>query len=194
MKTLFLSCLLFLSGALFAYPSHSPELASPVKKLYQLEETRQLINQVEATGPLTIKAAPLGRGATTAAWYPDQRLICINVSEKRSEASLLRSLVFELHNALNQKQFDYYDQLAMQHKISKSQYVESVERLEYQSALQTDKLLKIGAKKGVFPKGSHWPVAPTFAEQFQIQQEAGHSQFIGELYESLAHNPNLIRR
>src|ERR1700722_6964443 len=154
----FLICLFFLGGTLCAYPHHSTELNSPLRTLYKLEETRQLLNQVENAGGVTIKAAKLGVSASNAIWLPDERTICINLSKKRSQASLICSLVFELQNALNQKQFDHLDLLAMQGRITKTKYIEAVEHLEYTNALKTVEILKRGVDQHVFPSDTHWPI------------------------------------
>jgi hypothetical protein len=184
----FIITLFILSGSLFAYPSHSPQLASPIRVLYQFEETRQLIGQAEAEGALYIQVANLGLHASNAAWFPDERMIRINFSKKRSQGSLICSLVFEIHNALSQKQFDYFDRLAMQGKISKEKYIETIEYLEYTNALKTAKVLKNGINKGIFPPDAYYSVAPSFTEHFMIQKQAGHSQFIGDLWQSLNKN------
>lgn len=185
MKTL-LFCLFFLSGCLYAYPKHSHQLSHCINALYQLEDTRLLLESVEAQGTITIKAAQMGHYATNAAWYPDERTICVNFSHKRSYGSLIRSLVFELHNALNQKEFDHYDALASQKRISKEKYIESVEYLEYTNALKTAEIMQKGINQGIFPGDSGWCISSSFAEHYQIQKEAGHSKCIGDLYDVLA--------
>jgi hypothetical protein len=184
----FIISFFLLSGSLFAYPSHSPQLASPIKTLYQFEETKQLIGRVEAEGVITIQAASLGIHASNAAWFPDERTIRINFSKKRSQGSLICSLVFEIHNALSQCQFDHFDRLATQGKISKEKYIEAVEYLEYTNALKTAQVLKNGVNKGIFPSDAYYSVAPTFTEHFMIQKQAGHSQFIGDIWQSLNRN------
>jgi hypothetical protein len=184
MNKLFIT-LCLMSSALFAYPNHSPELASPLKVLYKLEEAKSLLEAVEAEGSFTMKTARLGMHASNAAWYPDMRTICVNVSNKRSQGSMIRSLIFELHNALNQKKFDQMDRLATQGKISKQNYILEIEQLEYENALQTVKVLNAGIKKGIFPKDAFWPIASSFQEHMQIQLEAGHAQNVGALYDQL---------
>jgi hypothetical protein len=181
-----LICLCFLTGTLWAYPNHSPELAAPLRTLYQLEETQRLLNQVEKEGSIKIKAVKLGSQAQNACWFPDERTICVNISKRRSFASLICSLVFELHNALNQKKFDQFDLLAMQGKITKAKYIESVEHQEYLNALQTMQILKKGVERQIFPPDiSSWAVAPTFQEHYRVQRESGHSQSIGMIFDSL---------
>lgn len=190
----FLIALLFLGGTLWADPHYSPQLAPSVKMLYELEQTRHLLDQVEIQGGIAIKAVNLGHNASNAAWMPDERTILINFSRKRSQGSLLCSLIFELHNAVTQKQFDYFDRLAVQGQISKRKYIEEVERLEYTNALKTVQVLKLGVGSQVFPKDTFWPIPSTFEEHYQIQIESGHSQLIGNLYDDLARSGRTMHR
>jgi len=185
MKKFFLG-LLLLGSTLCANPHHSPELSAPLKALYRMQETKQLIEAVEAQGTLTLKAAYLGPEATQAAWYPNERAIYINYSNQGTEGSVIRFLVFELNNALIEKQFGYMDYLATQGKISKEEYVRTVEQLEFQNAQRALALLKKGVEKGVFPAdAADWPVPSSFAEHYKMQLEAGHSQAIANLYDQL---------
>jgi hypothetical protein len=194
MKFLFI-CLMLIGSSLFAYPQHSADLAGPIKLLYQLEETKQLLDRVEACGMITIKSAHLGSNFSNAAWFPDERTICVNFSNKRSPGSVMRSLVFELHNALNQNYFDHLDQLAMQGRISKEKYIESVEQMEYTHAQKSRDILEKGVKKGLFPYDApDRYVAPSFAEHYRVQREAGHSKLIGNLYDSLRGGQAFVRR
>jgi hypothetical protein len=179
---------LFSCATAFAI-SHSPELGAPLKLLNRLEEGKQLIQLSEKEGSIHIKTAYLGTHASNAAWLPEERTIYINISTKRSEGSLLRSIVFELHNAISNKQFIEVDQLAYIHHISKEGYIEAIERIEYQNAVQTSHLLEKGIRLRLFPQDAFYPVAPTFAEHFYIQKSGGHSAFIGNQYDALKQCP-----
>jgi hypothetical protein len=178
-----------------AYPTHPPQLTKPIKRLYQLEETKQLLANVEKEGPITIRSSFFGFEASNAAWMASQRTIFLNFSKPRSEGTLIASIVFELHNALLHKQFDYFDSLAMTGQISREHYIEAIERIEYTNAQKAAHILHKGICRGVFPADASWNLAPTFAEHYQIQIQAGHSGMIGTVYDSLAslfqgRNPN----
>lgn len=185
MKKFFLTALCFLGGSLFAFPQCSPELASPLNRVYQLPEGRALINQAESEGRLIIKAGKLGAQASNAAWFPDQRTIVVNFSNPRSEGSLICSLIFELNNALSQYRFDRADQLAREGKLNKQQYIREVEYIEFLSAQQTDQLLKKGVSSQLFPSDAYYSIAPNFEEHYRVQVEAGHSNFIAGVYDDL---------
>jgi hypothetical protein len=188
MKKVILSFLVLctLSGPLMAYPSHPPQVTSPVQMLYRLKESQQLLNQVEAAGPITIEWATLG--TVNAMWVPEQRIIYLDMSKRRTPGNVTISILFELHNALNQSKFDYYDQMVRQGTISRKDYITAVEQIEYNNALQTMRILEKGVQRGIFPPDAHWPIAPTFQEHYRVQIESGHSQLIGYVYDNLRHD------
>ncbi len=71
---------------------------------------------------------------------------------ERSEGSVLASLIFELHNALGFKPVDNFDEMAFYGKISKEEYVRSIEHLEYMNSINASKLAKIGIKRVISKK------------------------------------------
>lgn len=181
----YLIFLFLLCGPLFAYPTCSPELNHPLHLLYHLDESRQIISKVEAEAPIRVYLTNLGKKGSNAMWDPNRRSILLNSAKKRTAGINVRSILFELHNALSNKKFNYYNRLARAGKISKAAYVETIERIEYQNALQTVALLNKGIQLNIFPKDAVWNIAPNFEEHFQIQKKAGHSQFITYNYDNL---------
>lgn len=170
-----------------AYPSHSPELSDPMHRICHYKESRDLLTQVESEGEITIKTAKLGRNASYAMWMPGERVIYLNTSIQRTEGSLIRSIVFELHNALTNKEFYHYDQLVYQGKISREKYIEAIEKIEYDNARKTVALLQKGVRNGAFPVETYWNLPSTFAEHLHIQHQTGHATAIGYVYDSLNH-------
>lgn len=189
----FLLSLFFLGSSLFAYPRCVPELTQTLQAVYQLPEGKSLIHRVEAEGNFTIEAEKTGAFSSNAAWFPDERVISINLSKKRTKGSLICSLIFELHNAINQKQFNYFDRLAMQQQISKNKYIEAIERLEYVSAKNMVRMIQQGVEAKLFPSDTYWPIAPNFEEHFKVQIQAGHSRAIGSMYDSLVRSSTHMR-
>lgn len=186
MKNILLG-LLLTSGFLYAQPAHSPELAAPLNALYQMTETKQILESVETEGALNLQAIYSG---WPAAWYPEERTIRINCSKDHSYGSVIRSLIFELHNVMDQKQFEFVDELAIQQKLSKDEYVRKIEQMEYQSALKTLEIVKRGVSQGIFPAdAAEWPVAPSFIEHMRMQYESGHAQAVALLYDQLRSLP-----
>ncbi len=183
-KFLFLA-LFALSGTLFALPNHPRQVSTPLNLLYQLNDTKQLIEQVEKEGQLNIKISNFGANMSNAAWIPDERTIYLNYARRRSVGSVVCSLVFELHNALSGKQFDHYDQLAQQGKISRDEYIAAIEYVEYVNACNTSKILNKGVHMGIFPQDAEWPTPPPFQYHFDVQKRAGHSALIGAMYDDM---------
>ena len=181
----FLMTALLLSGPLMAHPYHSDELSTPLYYLHHLEESKQLIEQVEQEGAIAIKVAKLGANASNALWMPSERTIYLNVSHRRSYGNMMRSILFELHNALSERQFDYYDQMARERQISKEKYIEAIEYIEYSNVLKTVQVLNKGIRRGVFPPDAHWEIARSFDEHYQFQLEFGHTALIGHTYDSI---------
>ena len=186
MKKIFV-CLLLLAGTLplAAYPTHSRQLTQPVQALYRLEETKQLLAMAEKEGPIKIYTASFGFEASNAAWMAYERTVYLNFSKPRSQGSLISSIVFELHNALCSRQFAHYDHLASKGQISRNQYIEAIERIEYMNAHKTAEILYKGVRRGIFPSDAFWCIAPTFEEHYQVQIEAGHSALIGYIYDDI---------
>jgi hypothetical protein len=185
MKKIFILLLLCFNITLFAYPRHSPQLATPIKMLYGLNETRELLRQAEAQGEITIKTSHFGNNPSNAAWVSQERTIYLNMSNQRTIGNVICSIVFELHNSLSDLQFDYYDTLAQQGKISKENYITAIESIEYVNACQTAQILDKGVQKGIFPTDAQWPIARTFQKHFDIQKRTGHSALIGDMYDEL---------
>ncbi|MFZ0565299.1 MAG: hypothetical protein WAM28_03855 [Chlamydiales bacterium] len=186
MKHLFLISLLFLSSSVFArQATYSPPLTRAVHLIYQFEESRKIITQVEKEGGVHIHVANLGKRGTNALWDPSNRTIVLNTSKPRTDGINVRSILFELHNALSTKHFDYYGRLARERKISKWDYVEAIERIEHNNALHTVTLLNSGIQQNVFPQDARWNIAPSFEEHFALQKQSGHSGFIAKNYDSM---------
>lgn len=185
MKKWIIILLLTLSGTLTARPDHAPHLSQPINLLYRLNETSQLLQKVESEGKLTIKTSHFGSNTSNAAWFPSQRAIYLNFANQRTLGSIICSIVFELHNALSDKQFDCYDQLALTGKITKEQYIRAIEYIEYVNACSAAHMLEKGVRQGIFPQDARWPIAPNFEEHLYIQKMAGHSSVIGCMYDDL---------
>ncbi len=185
MKRCLFIFILLLSSSLFAYPQHTPKLCKPLHALYQVEETKQIILKAESEGPIRVRLVPLGPKGSNAMWIPSKRSIYLNSSIPRSEGVAIRSILFELHNSLSNSQFDYYNGLVQAGKISKAAYVETIERIEHQNALQTAALLERGIRNNQFPLTARWNVLHNFETHFQLQKKAGHSQFIAYNYDTM---------
>lgn len=108
-----------------------------IQRALSLPETQALFQQVQKEGKISIQEIPLGKLASNAQWDGYERAIYLNTSKTLTVGEKICSLVFELHNALNNNIFFYYNSLASQGLISKKEYVEMIEWIEYQNALKT---------------------------------------------------------
>lgn len=164
----------------------APELRSIWQTLQKLPEARQLIASVLNEGPLNIQLNRHVESKFGAFWAPEYRTILVNPpQDNESYGFTIGSIIFELHNALADKELTRLDQRAAAGKLSKNQYIEAVERVEYRNAHQASKIANSGIVQGLFPATAYLHVYPTFEEHFRVQVEAGHSAWIGRTYDQL---------
>ncbi len=184
MKKYLLIPLLLLSS-LYAYPRCAPELKSALDTIYHFPEGKKLISDVEAEGPISIHWARF-HSKSPAMWVGDDRAIVINANVPRPHGEVIRSIFFELHNAIAEKRFERLDWLAENRQISKNDYVESVERIEHENACAVAALVEKAISQGYFPPNARWHIAHDFETHYMIQRENGHSGNIASLYDSLS--------
>jgi hypothetical protein len=140
-----------------------------------------LIDKVLDEGPLTIATQYHLSENFNGYWSPEERTIYITPDSSHPFSTLL----FELHNAVKNEEFRQLDLLAYKREISRKDYIQRQEFIEYQNALETSALLDKGMEEGLFPPNVGWYPAMTFKEHFQIQKSCGHSAWIGEAYDEM---------
>ncbi len=181
-----LACLLFcaVTSSISAQPSR---LEACLMKMQKSPEVRQLMSEIEREGPIHIIAdtKPLSK-EFGAFWDCEQRLICVNVTPKRTEGELIGSILFEMHNALSDRQFQRLDELASRGQIDRDSYVRKMEYLEFQHSHKAAALAQAGIEKGIFPRDARLYTYPTFEEHFRMQQIGGHSYWIAKNYDQAA--------
>lgn len=161
----------------------APQLQEAFSLLQQMPEVNALIDKIEKDGPFSIE---MNRGMSKkfeGYWSPDYRTVC--VTPNHSLAGNITTILFEMHNAANQSTLDYYDNLAYNREISRKDYIRAIEHWEYENALATAKILNKGIEMGLFPRECYWPVHDNFEEHFELQKSAGHSAYVGKMYDSL---------
>lgn len=185
---LLLICLgtLHLTGAEFR--SVHPSLRSAVTTMLRLPEARQLLDRISKEGPVAVEVGKWGAKQSGAMWHPAQRKIVVNMSKKHSEGQKIAAIFFEMHNASTCRRFLELDTKACQGKISKRNYVESVEKIEHQNAVIASSLLEKAIARGIYPQDARWPILRDFRDHFQLQQQMGHSSQIACSYDTLAMN------
>lgn len=156
-----------------------------VEMLMHFDGTRSFLNSFDQEPPITLQWISLGKESSNAFWSVEKRMIALNASKEWEEGEMIYSILFELHNAKASEALISLDKQAANQQITKSQYVESVERVEYQNVLETARLLEEGVDLGYFPKETYIPAYPDFPEHFRLQVEYGHSAFIAAKYDAL---------
>jgi len=164
----------------------SPQLQKNIEAIQQIPEARELIATIQKEGPISIKVNEDPQLKQFGAfWDAGRRIIHINKFPGRSEGEIIGAILFELHNALMNSKLNHLDYLASSGKIDRANYVESVERVEYQNSKNASALAEKGILLGVLPKNAKLPTYSTFEEHFRIQQTAGHSGWIARTYDQL---------
>lgn len=165
----------------------SKELKSCFAKIQQIPEARELIENIQNDGPISIIAKNTSLSNQFGAyWDREDRMICIALSKDTDEASIIGSILFELHNASVDGKFDELDELATRGQITKAKYVESMEYLEYVNSINTAKLAEKGIAMKVIPRGARLPTYDSFKEHFAAQLRSGHSDCFGQIYDSIS--------
>ena len=183
LKLLFIPFLLF--NSLFAYPTCCPHLEQALAAIYRYPAGKELIAQVEKEGPLNIYCAPF-TSKSPAMWVTGDRAIVINTNQRHTFGEVVRSIFFELHNALTDRKFIELDQLAERGGISKNGYVEGIERIEHQNARTVARSIEKAIRSNYFPADSWWPIPFDFETHYRIQRETGHSNNIAAIYDQIS--------
>lgn len=165
--------------------SPSPLAKKALDSLQQLPEFSRLVQEVEQEGTIQLEMLSLG-STFDAFWDSTNRKIRINEEKNQEMGVLVSSILFELHNAKSDKRFKSLYSMAKRGEISKDQYVENVERMEHQNALNCSYLLERGITLGIFPTKARWPILRDFDDHYKLQQIKEHSLWLAKNYESMA--------
>ncbi len=164
-----------------------PQLQPTVIKILKIAEARDLIAKIQQEGPfqIVVNNHVLSR-QFGAYWDMEKRTVCINLPFHETEGRVIGFILFELHNAVVTSQLDALDDRVSNGKISKEDYVEAVEFIEFQNSQKTAQLAQKGIDLGFFPKDARLPTYNTFEEHFRIQKIGGHSAWIERTYNELS--------
>lgn len=159
-----------------------PSAQQAMQIIADVPEGKQLLQEVWKNGAVRVEIVRLENEQFEAYWDAGKRLIQVNAVHTRDLAATIRAIVFELHNAKNNARFIDLMTLAYQGRISVDQYVEGMERIEHQNAIETALILDRGIAQGVFPKETAWLVLRDFEDHYAHQQLGGHSQWFVKQY------------
>lgn len=166
----------------------SSKVEEILKTIQKLPNANNVIQKVLSEGSLSIKINHCLSTKFDGYWSDSNRTIYLTKSKSTSKGNLINTLLFELHNASRNSDFEEFDQLAYHRKITKKKYIEAVEYIEYQNALATSALIEEGIALKIFPQDARWNLAEDFSYHFSIQKRTGHSAWIGEMYDSLTNS------
>ncbi|MGE3953824.1 MAG: hypothetical protein AB7F31_01315 [Parachlamydiales bacterium] len=181
-------CALLLTVSLFgAHPLFSrypKEMEGAVEAISALPEAKALLDTVYREGRVEL-ISEHGYGNFSAFWVGGRRAVCVPDVKRKEQGELIRSILFELHNAKANGKLATLDRQVRGGKISRAAFVEGVERIEFQNVQEACALLRRGVARGIFPKTALWEMPTQFDEYYLIQQRAGHSAWIGHRYDQM---------
>lgn len=165
----------------------SPRLKPIMEKIQRLPEARALIERVQREGGVAFRINEEMSYSQDfgAFWDLDRRTVNVSYNFHRSEADVIGSIIFELHNALATERLDRVFNLAMKRAITREQYVEQIERIEYENSHLASALVAKGIRAGIYPPEAHLNTYSSFEEHFHFQKVGGHSQAIAQSYDYL---------
>lgn len=162
-----------------------PQLMRAFDTALQLEEVRQVWNQINQEGAVRILAKQGDRNNFTAYWEGENRIICVNVGLKRRVSEQISSIIFEMHNALRDKKtVELYNQ-ASEKRISRDTFAKEMERLEYENSLDACDLVDKGVRLGIYPRDCFLQRYPNFEEFLREQKMHGHYQHYMRAYQEI---------
>ncbi|MBS0652485.1 MAG: hypothetical protein JSR39_03045 [Verrucomicrobia bacterium] len=114
--------------------------------------------------------------------YGNNTIVLSSKLQDRSIDQIVPYLVFELNNARKSSQFKEIDEKSADAGIEET--VRRVEQCEYDSDLETNRLIQKWIAEGKLPKTAAFSrVLPNFRDHYLYQQASGHSQQIADRYD-----------
>ncbi len=167
--------------------SPTPKTIEALNLLKKLPGFNELLRDVESEGAVKLEMVCLQEESFDAFWDSSQRKIRINTLKNEDFNVLVCSILFELHNAKSDKQFKSFYTKARTAQMSKEAYVENVERMEHNNALNCSLLLEKGIDLGLLSEKAAWPILRDFDDHYKLQQIKEHSNWLATSYENMAH-------
>lgn len=161
------------------------ELKEILSQIQRLPRANDLISKALEKGGISIEINHALSEQFEGYWSPEDRSIYVSQVQTTSPDDLLHTLLFELHNASRDADFDYFNELAYSHQISKPDYVNSIEFIEFENIRSTTDLIKEGITLGIFSSDCYKYYPEDFAEHFQNQELGGHVDWIERNFDEL---------
>lgn len=167
------------------------EVQQAIRKVQQLPEAHELMQKIQEEGPMAFSTSdhPIVE-KFGAVWDTDRRLILLPAHSESTEGELIGSILFEMHNASSSSQFAHLEKLVKSRQITREQYIEAMEYLEFVNSKKCALLAQKGIEKGVFPSSARLPTYRDFQEHFHYQKVSGHSKAVGQIYDQILRESN----
>ncbi len=178
-----LSLFIFLSLGAITAPK---ELQKPMQIILAHRESADFIHSLEQEGGIRVLYSSFPKQKITALWEANSRTIYINKDRPYSESDIIRSIIFELHNAASSKQLEAIYDKAYRGQISKENFVRSIEFMEHKNALMAQQLIENGIRAGKFSKGCTLHCFANFDDYYALQQLFEHSHWIAARYDEVS--------
>lgn len=158
-------------------------LDQAVAAIRELPECRPLLAKVEQEGGFRVIENPTA--PFDAQWNPNRRTIEVNSRNHSSFGPIIVSILFELHNAVNNDRLKHLQDLARERSLPKDRFVRKIELREWKNWESTCHLISIGREKRIFPKDAQAKSFRTFFNYLTIQEQGGHIQYHAHHYDLL---------
>lgn len=168
-----------------AYPQ---EIKPVVQTILKSPQVQKLLSKIKREGPIGIQFEKKIGGNFRAHWNGVSRKIVINLNQKPTFSSLIASIIYEMHNAGADGKFKALFSLAKEGKVSKKEYVELFEKIEYQNMLLAQAIIDEGISSQIFPASTKKSRFKNFQDYYHYQQTNHHTSWIAETYHLL--NPS----
>jgi hypothetical protein len=161
------------------------------EKLLSFGEAKKLFDDVNMKlgGKLTV--VPKEGLEYPAQWDPNTKQIQIDVKKFQEMMKmkninldlLLYYIMIELTNAENDAKYKDWDDRARKGELSKKQFAEGKERLEYEAFKKAQKLLEAGVKAKKYNPEAFKGGIPEWPEYLKKQREGGHTKVYEKQWE-----------
>jgi len=161
----------------------SRDMRAAYETLIQLPEARQVVQNALKRGPIRVVSSYRDSDGFEGMWDAGSREIVVSPYANRTRGQKINTMMMEFHNAQTDERLGELFRGAHEGRLSKEYYVEQVERVEHQNALNSARLLAKGIQKGIYPHDAAWSVMEDFEDHYKIQQIMNHSLWIANNYD-----------
>jgi len=165
----------------------SRDMHAAYQKLIQLPEAKDVVSNALKRGPIRVESSNGQSCGFEGMWDSGRRAIVVSPRANRSIGEKINTMMMEFHNAQSDARLCELFRGAHEGRLGKEFYVEQVERVEHENAVNSAKLLAKGIREGIYPANAAWAVMENFDDHYKIQQILDHSKWIAANYDQINH-------